>query len=93
MVFGVSDQELASARPVLMPGKAPAHRGASVTSKCVLHGDPPRCGRRSPQRRNGPTASGRAPRGPRSVKSRFGSTFGFGVPYRVRPPGLGPTCW
>eukprot|EP00959_Pyramimonas_sp_CCMP1952_P199335 4169668-Pyramimonas_sp.AAC.1 len=38
-VLGMSDSELQRAR-ALLSFRAPAHRGASLVSKCVLHGDP-----------------------------------------------------
>eukprot|EP00959_Pyramimonas_sp_CCMP1952_P269780 5640063-Pyramimonas_sp.AAC.1 len=40
MVLGMSNTELQSLQRVLLAGKNPAHRGASLTAKLVLHGDP-----------------------------------------------------
>ena len=40
MVLGMSDKELTEIRSVLLSGFAPAHRGASLTAKICLHGDP-----------------------------------------------------
>jgi len=40
MVLGMSDAELRSLQRVLLAGRNPAHRGASLTAKLALHGDP-----------------------------------------------------
>eukprot|EP00959_Pyramimonas_sp_CCMP1952_P080272 1677846-Pyramimonas_sp.AAC.1 len=40
MALGMSDQELNGPRSALLSGLSPAHRGASLTAKVCIHGDP-----------------------------------------------------
>eukprot|EP00959_Pyramimonas_sp_CCMP1952_P178368 3728505-Pyramimonas_sp.AAC.1 len=39
-VLGMSDYELQRARATLLSFRSPSHRGGSLLSKIVLHGDP-----------------------------------------------------